>query len=298
MKSVNLLLALPLLVLTGACEKEEIKEEPALVFRFKLDSTQVRLNNIGEPAQVPQNHRAQNPSFNKIALHYIELAPEPTTPLGTGAIIYQSPSTSVAGQDAIDFSKLPITQDGKNFLRIPFKNVPAGNYKWIRVSLAYQNYAIRFRVFVEPLQQHMQFNGTIASFIGYRQYITSVPVKSMQLTVNGNKEQGFWGFETEIPNASSQLTTGQAPPGATTVPNPLFNSSPIPQGSCVVTGPFENALVIPANPSSDIIIELRVSINNSFEWLETGNNDTFDPLDGDQVVDMGVRGLIPVVLPQ
>jgi hypothetical protein len=298
MKILRLLYLLPLAFLSTACETEEILDEPALVFRFKLDSTQVRLNNVGQPAQVPSNHRAQHPRFNKIALHYIELAPEPNTLLGTGAVIYQSPSTSAGGQEAIDFSKLPITTDGKNFLRIPFKNIPSGTYKWIRVSLAYQNYTVKFRVFVDAIQQHMQFNGTIASFIGYRQFITSVPVKDMSLNVNANKDQGFWGFETEIPNSTPQLTFGQAPPGATTVPNPLFNSSPIPQGSCVVTGPFENSLIIPQNPTEDIIIELRISVNNSFEWLETGNNDTFDPLDGDQVVDMGVRGLIPVVLPQ
>ncbi|MDT9298300.1 MAG: hypothetical protein P5700_25460 [Arthrospira platensis PCC 7345] len=81
------------------------------------------------------------------------------------------------------------------------------------------------------------------------------------------------------------------------MPNPISSTSPIPPGSCLVTGAFPSNLVITGNESSDVIVELSFSINNSFEWYDDNQNNIFEPLDGDTVVDMGVRGLIPTVLP-
>ena len=92
------------------------------------------------------------------------------------------------------------------------------------------------------------------------------------------------------------MSSGQAPAGATTVPNPLFASSPIPAGSCVVTGMFASPLVITGNETSDINIRVSLSTNKSFEWTEVANPGTYDPADGDVPVDMGIRGMIPNVL--
>ena len=88
-------------------------------------------------------------------------------------------------------------------------------------------------------------------------------------------------------------TSGQAPEGATTVPNPLFSTSPIPQGSCVVTGKFSNNMIITGNEESDVVVELSLSINHSFEWTEVTSDGKYEPSIGEQVVDMGLRGLIP-----
>jgi hypothetical protein len=109
--------------------------------------------------------------------------------------------------------------------------------------------------------------------------------------VNANKKQGYWAFETV-----GQIIQGQAPPGATTVPNPIFATSPVPQGSCVVTGPFASPLVISANETKDIHIVVSLSVNKSFEWKDHNSPDgIYEPGAGDTVVDMGVRGLIPIV---
>jgi hypothetical protein len=98
------------------------------------------------------------------------------------------------------------------------------------------------------------------------------------------------GFE-----ALGFTSQGQAPEGVTTVPNPLFDSSPIPQGSCVVTGQFENGLTIIGNEANDVIVTLSFSINNSFEWTEVNADGKYEPAAGEQVVDMGLRGVIPSV---
>ena len=82
--------------------------------------------------------------------------------------------------------------------------------------------------------------------------------------------------------------------GATTVPNPIFDTSPIPAGSCVVTGAFDQPLVITGNETKDIVITVSLSTNNSFEWTDNGDG-LFQPEVGDAVVDMGVRGMVPFV---
>lgn len=89
--------------------------------------------------------------------------------------------------------------------------------------------------------------------------------------------------------------SAQAPAGATTVPNPLAGSSPIPAGSCVVTGPFTGALTITGNETKDVVVTVSLSINKSFEWKDTKANGKFDAREGETVVDMGIRGLKTIV---
>lgn len=79
------------------------------------------------------------------------------------------------------------------------------------------------------------------------------------------------------------------------MPYPLFDSSPIPPGSCVVTGAFENPLVITGNETESIEVTLSFSISNSFEWTEVNPDGKYEPAISEQVVDMGLRGLIPMV---
>jgi hypothetical protein len=134
------------------------------------------------------------------------------------------------------------------------------------VSLAYQEGKIDLLVSGTDVQ------GTLASFVGYNYYITNFSLNGSTIEVNANRLQGFWAFE--VLGFTSQ---GQAPEGATTVPNPLFDSSPIPQGSCVVTGQFENGLTISGNETNDIVVTLSFSINNSFEWTEVNLDGKFEP---------------------
>ena len=86
---------------------------------------------------------------------------------------------------------------------------------------------------------------------------------------------------------------GQAP--GTTVVNPLFATSPIPAGSCVVTGSFPVPLTLTGNETEDVVITVSLSTNKSFEWLETDGDNVFEPANGETVVDMGIRGMQPIV---
>lgn len=273
-----------------SCKKSAVDPDtsgPSINFVFKFDSTQTRLNNLGAPSTIPAGNDAQSPKFNVMSAHYVEMTPDQFTGLGAGAVLYKAPETSVGGSNAIDFSKSNFAGQGQTFVKVPIRSFAAGTYNWLRVSLAYQNYNITYRALG-------QLNtGTIASFIGFRTYIQNYKVKDSTVSVNANKDQGYWAFETSV-SGFGFLSTGQAPPGATTVPNPLFATSPIPQGSCLVTGQFATPLVITGSETADITIVVSLSTNKSFEWREVSGPGTYDPADGDTVVDMGIRGLIPV----
>lgn len=272
---------------------------PGLVFKFRFNDQQVRLGNIGQPVGIPSGNAGQSPDFNSISAHYIELAPSAFTALGTGDVLYVGTETNAGGDTALDFDQAIVKSECEDFIRIPFSEITPGTYEWIRVSLAYQNYDIQFRF------SGNDYSGTLASFIGFNTYITSYDINTESMVINENKLQGYWGFEATYPFIGAVAVDGQAPAGATTVPNPLFNSAPIPDGSCVVTGPFGEDLVISGTETEDIVIVLSLSTNKSFEWIDVNGDGKYEPLGpgpgyqptGEIPVDMGVRGLEVIVNP-
>lgn len=281
-------LFITILYLHTSCKKDTTK--PKLIFKFKFDNTQERLNNFGLPSSIPAGHGAQSPVFNGMSAHYIEISPKDSLLLGYGEVLYRAPETTAGGSNAIDFEKSVVAKDGEIFYSIDLDKVKAGTYKNLRVSLAYQNYDISYKY------STYTFTGTIASFVGFNTYVKSYRIKTQSKTLNSNKLQGYWGFETNTLGIVT-LSDGQAPAGATTVPNILYGISDIPAGSCVVTGRFDQDLVISGNEEKDIVVTVSLSTNNSFEWTDVDGDNIFEPLDAsnnpkDMVVDMGVRGLI------
>lgn len=284
-KIVGFFLVLVSVVSFFSCEDEDdTVNEPYLIVKFQFDPNQVRLNNLGQPAAIPSGHAAQSPDFSKISAHYFELAPTAFTQLGDGTILYHADETTEGGSVAIDFSKAIIVGEGEAFLKIPLSQVAQGNYEYVRVSLAYQEYNISIR------NAGNDYLGKLASFVGYNTYIRTHSIGNNSFPVNGNRLQGYWAFAL---NDFPYSTSGQSPAGATTVPNPIAATSPIPSGSCVVTGKFAQNLVINGDETRDVVITLSLSTNNSFEWEEVTADGKYEPAIGENVVDMGLRGLIP-----
>jgi hypothetical protein len=265
-------------------DKDDVNDTsgPRLIVKFKFDPNQERLNNIGQPSTVAAGNAAQSPVFNSISSHYLELVPLATTQLGQGEVLYHAPETMTGGERAIDFSKSKIVAEGESFLSIPISQIQAGSYEWVRCSLAYQNYTINI------WNSGANLMGNLGSFVGFNTYITTHSLGTSNFTVNANRKQGYWAL-----SVAGLPFSGQAPEGATTVPNPLATTSPIPAGSCVVTGKFAEKLVITGNETHDVVVTLSLSVNNSFEWQEVNADGKFEPNAGENVVDMGLRGLIP-----
>ena len=63
----------------------------------------------------------------------------------------------------------------------------------------------------------------------------------------------------------------------------------------MVTGQFGSSITINGKETKDVIVVVSLSTNKSFEWIEVNVDGKFEPLAGETVVDMGIRGLIPIV---
>ena len=214
---LNMFLAVAVLSLLFACKKKGCMDsdaenynpnakqddgscvfaEPQLIFIFDFDTTQVRLDNFGNLTDVPAGHAGQHPKMNGMSAHYLELAPNAITPLGSGTILYHAPETTAGGNLAIDFSKAVIRGKNETFLSVPLKSIPTGEYEYLRVSLGYQNYDVVFHYDsihnipgLGNIHVVQDFPATVASFVGYESYIQSFVVKSESIQVNANKKQG------------------------------------------------------------------------------------------------------------
>ena len=262
------------------CEYAE--DGPYLIFKLNFDSTAVRLDNFGQPATIPAGNAAQSPIMHKMSAHYIELAQNMYTQLGSGAIVYKGAETNAGGDNAVDFSKAIIKSNGEVFYKVRLKDVQAGNYEWIRVSLTYQNYDIKYKLNSNGING--VFTGRLASFVGFNNYLKTYAINTQSETINANRLQGYWAFES-----FGQVINGQAP--VTTTPNPLSATSPVPPTSCIVTGTIENGLQITGNETQDVTVTLHLTTNKSFEWTEVVQDGLFEPLIGETPVDMGLRGL-------
>ena len=311
LRSIVYGLIITFILIMASCTKKTATTGARLIFKYKLDSTQQRLNNLGHDTPIIAGHWGQSPVFHKMGAHYIELAQGPYTQLGSGAKLYMTPTTTQGGASAIDFTQEAMGNDGDVFFSALISSLPSLGltygtaYQYLRVSLAYQNYDVSFRVDTTLIVSstsvpiHQDFPCTIASFVGVNTYIGSYMIKTQSVTVNANKIQGYWGAE-ELINLSQYgysqtfVQTGQA--NNTTVVNPLFGTSDIPPGSCVVTAAFApGTLVITGNETQDVVITVSLSTNKSFEWIDYNGNHKWDALSGEPVVDMGIRGMIPTI---
>ncbi|MCC7232964.1 MAG: hypothetical protein IT242_08485 [Bacteroidia bacterium] len=277
------------LFLYSGCVKENAspQEDPQarLVFTFRFDSTLARLDNAGNPDTLPPGHGAQTPVYRYMSANYIELSQDSLKQPGQGRILYRSPETSIAGSNAIDFIKLNIAGNVYPFFTIPLHRIAPGTYKFLRISLAYQNFDIRCKL------GGTELTGTVASFLGFNTYITSFSLHNKLVQVFGSRPQGFWAMGTTLSGIDTILT-GQST--ETTVVNPISTSSPVPAGSGIVTGTFDVPLTISGNETHDIEVTVSLSINKSFEWIDAAGDNIYEP-PVDTAVDMGIRGMFPVV---
>lgn len=289
-----------------SCENSTPNPSDAkLRIRFIFDTSQERLNNVGNLAVMPDSHAGLNPVFRQVSAHFIELVPAGLVPYKAGAEVFQGAEVAASNPNpfgfttAIDFDQATVVEDQDVFIEIPLKDIAPGTYEHGRVSVSFQSFDVKFNLNnLQSIGDLREQTGTLAGFVGYNTYIRDLQVAAMSLPVNAAKLQGFWAFESHFEGnlaPYNQIISGQAPPNATTVVNP-FPNFPIPQGSCVVSGSFDKVLTIEGTETEDIELVFSFSINKSFEWVDSNGNGEWD-LDAqaseqsEKVVDMGLRGL-------
>lgn len=309
----NALLLLSILVIVSSCDSSETPEtEAQMHFQFKFDPTQERLNGIGEPSTIPPENAAQSPDFNSMSGYFIELVPNKFTQIRDGAVIYEAKTQASNHPDfgeAVIFDEAIVSDENLVFKSISIKDIPAGTYEYLRISVTYQNTDIRFNMknLPAPFPANLDNQlGTFAGFIGFNTHLTDFTVKHKTIAVNADKTQGFWAFEPQLDEPyqgyyiqyanPEGVASGQSPAGSTTVVNPLaaFGVT-LPFGSCIVTGKLDEPLTITGTETKDIKVTLSFSTNKSFEWVDDNGNGEwdFDIQAGtvEKIVDMGLRGL-------
>jgi hypothetical protein len=287
-------------LICGSCQK---RPDPLVHFRVKFDPLQERLNANGLPSGITAGRAAQTPLINAIGVQQIELATGNSVAAGKGVVLFSTPTTVAGGETAIDFGQLKFAKDGEILFSIPMSQIGIGRYDWIRVAVAYQNFDVQFNMTNVPFSGNFNDErGTLATFLGDNNYITKYRVSTKDETVNANKKQGYWCFETKLASAYSsndRMYNGQAIESPTLV-NPLSQTSPLPMGSCLVTGRFDTPLNITGKEAQEVTVTLSFSTNRSFEWEESvARNGKWDadrqantgqpPIE--RVVDAGLRGL-------
>ena len=285
--------------------------EKNINFSLKFDPTQARLGNAGQIVSVlPTGNAGQNPAFKTMAVHFIELCPDSTSALSTSSVnlpnisilLYKGVEVNNGGV-AIDFDQLKKAAQGEKFFSAPIKGIKAGTYKFIRVSVAYQNYDILYNLNNIPVIGNLpNQKARVASFLGFNSYIRKATINTKDTTINGNRAQGFGLSESTIsinsPIIYSRTILGGWQSAGTTVVNPVAQSLVgLPLNSCLIQGKLAKPLVITGNETADINAILSFSTNKSFEWRDTNGNGQLDfdattPANSEKVVDMGLRGLI------
>lgn len=285
LKLNHFFIAASILLLVAACNKTE--EEPKLIFKYTFDKNGDRLDNLGQPATIPVGNAAQTPNMKELGIHSIELIDFVFSFPTNSTIIYKGETKTKNGISGIDFDQELVVKDGEILIEIPLSEITPGTYTFLRNSLGFQKGEIDF-YYNDPTYGPFDLTGELASFVGYKTYISSFKVGADNITVNDVVNQGYWAFN--VTNPINVTQSGSSPANATTVPNPLGANSPIPPGSCLVTGAFETPLVITGNETENITIEVAVTTNNSFEWEDVNPDGKFEPAH-ENVVDMGTRGL-------
>jgi len=238
---------------------------------LKFDSTQVRLDNYGNIAIIPTGHEAQSPLSYSVSIKQIELLRDSSADYYAGAnYFYNSSATQQLAHEGIAFDEYISSHDAP------------GTFKWIRVYFGLQNFRIRCKVNGNVVE------GSLLSFLKPVNNENEYLINDSTIINDSTMNKGQWFLELD--GGISPILAGQVQPeSAISQPNSLHYSWPAPSDLYVVTCPINPILSI-GRPYYDTVT-LSISINKSFEWVEHSDPDYFEPLNGDTIVDFGIRGV-------
>ena len=286
MKSRLLFTVLLLAIVAGlvSCEKEDEPgdffggetSDPMLIIRFKFDETEQTSRKQG--STLPGN-AAQTPDYNSIAADFIQFTTTKDTASKSGIVAYQSPKTTMGGSEAIDFGLTRVVEENRVFVALPIKKLKTGNYRYVNVSIAFQNYKIKIR------NNAADYDGTMAGFTGFNTYIDTYEIGNNIFPVNANKTDGYWAFALDdFPyQAKGQITDN------------IISNSGNDAGltkSRLITGKFTSDLVITGKETSNIEVTLTLPVAHTFQWKEVIFDGKFEPSIGEQIINLGANDVV------
>jgi hypothetical protein len=270
-------------------------------FRFRFDPNQARLDSLGQVSSVPSGNAAVSVSPQKMSIHYIELFNDPNTPIGQGVIAYKTaeePSQLPGYTSAILFDKSLKVGENTVFLKIPKSRLGSGTFQYIRVGVGYMKFDTKFDLINVPFfGKKENQNATLAAFTGYNTKINKYVLYSQEVTVNSEKQKGYWAIETRLDSPLQSFNTvkeGQLAYPLTVV-NELSGTLPSLPRNSIMTGKFKQPITVVQSDTVSFGLSLVFSNNNFFEWKDANGNGKWDIDAGnntiEDVVDFGLRGV-------
>ena len=285
-----------------SCNKD-VKDFITLYFDVNADAGLPRLDATGEEAVLPEGHVAVSPlQVRDIAVQYIELVPTEATPYKGGELVFKAPETYITGSLAIDFDSLLTGTAGSTVFTVNLRKLSPGTYTYARVGIAYLSYDIPLNISGLPGAEYLtDQQATFASFLGFNTYIREVQINQLTKVINDAKTGGYWVLETALEpplDGENALFTWQVPQESLTVVNILSGTSPVPPGQSVITGAFDEPLVVSEEEERDLRITFTLSVNGIFEFNDENSNGAWDLhadniYESEPIIDFGIRGLRP-----
>jgi len=307
---------IPLLALLFAsCTKVGVGER-YLIIKFKFNDTLPRMNDAGNIIgdSIGFGNAAVTPKFNSISVNFLALFANDSSKYADANPIY---TAAIKDSTAFNFSQYKIVSEGETFYEIPLSSIKAGTYKWLGAGLAYSNMDVPFRIdyVFNNNAYNSSYTGTVATLLGASTYVDSMKIKDNYTYKKSNQPQGFWAFESRFGFGgfldSIFTRNDYVATNGTTVVNPLFGNTIIPNFKTygITTGKIynnraykngefkleESPLVITGLETESIILELNLSTKNSFIWKDDNNNKMWEPFKGEPIIDMGFRGMRPII---
>ena len=281
-----------------SCNKD-VKEFVSQYFISEADPSGARLDWDGNSSEVAAGNIGITPdSVLNIGIHYLELVQDANTAYKSGVIIYRSPETFQGGEIAIDFDSLLFLAPGTEIFNANLRKIPPGTYSYIRASVTCISYGITVDLDDVPGAGAVNnVPATMYSFLGYRTYIGSIQADTNDQEINANRALGFWLLETRQPEADwNKVIQTQLNSNLVTVVNELSDSAPIPNSTAIITGVFDEPLVITGEESDDLYLTLTFSVNKVIEVADANSDGTWDlnyqfNVLSEELMDHGLRSL-------
>ena len=302
-------------LLFASCTKVGIGDR-YLVIKFKFNDTLARMNDAGIVIgdSIGASNAAVTPKYNSISANFLALFPNDSSKFSDAIPIY---TAAIKDSIAFAFNKYMVVKEGETFLEIPLTAIKPGSYKWLGAGLAYSNVDVPFKIeyVFNNNTYNSSYTGTVATLLSGPSYINEIQIKDKNIIRNGNEPQGFWAFESRFGFGgfldSIFTKNDYVAPNATTVVNPLFGNTILPNFKSygITTGKIfgnksykngdvkeeQTPLVITGLETESIILELNLSTRNSFIWEDGNQNKMWEPFKGERIVDMGLRGMKPLI---
>ena len=132
-----------------------------------------------------------------------------------------------------------------------------------------------------------EFPGTVASFIGFDSYIQSYKIKTKEVVLNANRKQGYWGFETTVSAGGFTMEDTLYGAGTSRCHNctepDLFHISHTTRFVCCYRCFLPGKLTITGNETKDIVVQVALSTNKSFEWIDRIADGKWEPGKGNRL---------------